>query len=76
MAAYFTSISQPSRATYVNELREYVRRVGDRRGLSEKLVWFNVDWIEAPIAEPDWWIVAGRRARSRSFVAETVAKWD
>jgi hypothetical protein len=53
MAAYFTSISQPSRATYVNELREYVRRLGDRRGPSEKLVWFNVDWIEAPLPAPD-----------------------
>jgi hypothetical protein len=53
MAAYFTSISQPSRSTYVNELREYVRRVGDRRGPAEKLVWFNVDWIESPVAEPE-----------------------
>jgi predicted DCC family thiol-disulfide oxidoreductase YuxK len=53
MQSYFTSISQPSRSTYVNELREYVRRIGDRRGPGDKLVWFNVDWIEAPISAPD-----------------------
>jgi hypothetical protein len=53
MAAYFTSIGQPSRSVYVNELREYVRRVGDLRSPSDKLVWFNVDWIEAPIASPE-----------------------
>jgi hypothetical protein len=53
MNAYFTSISQPTRSAYVNELREYVRRRGERGGPSDKLVWFNVDWIEAPIAAPD-----------------------
>jgi hypothetical protein len=53
MAVYFTNISQPSRATYVNELREYVRRFGSRRDPSERVVWFNVDWIEAPIAAPE-----------------------
>jgi hypothetical protein len=53
MAAYFASIGQPSHAVYVNELREYVRRVGDLRSPSDKLVWFNVDWIEAPIAPPE-----------------------
>jgi predicted DCC family thiol-disulfide oxidoreductase YuxK len=53
LSAYFTSISQPSRSTYVNELREYVRRLGDRRGPTDKLVWFNIDWIEAPIPAPD-----------------------
>jgi hypothetical protein len=53
MAAYFTSISQPSRVVYVNELREYVRRVGDLRSPPDKLVRFNVDWIEAPIADPE-----------------------
>jgi hypothetical protein len=53
MLAYFTNISQPSRSTYVNELREYLRRVGDRRAPGDKLVWFNVDWIEAPISAPE-----------------------
>jgi hypothetical protein len=53
MAAYFTSIGQSSRSVYVSELREYVRRVGDLRSPSDKLVWFNVDWIEAPIASPE-----------------------
>jgi hypothetical protein len=37
----------------VNELREYVRRFGSRRDPSERVVWFNVDWIEAPIAAPE-----------------------
>ncbi len=53
MAAYFTSISQPSHAIYVGELRDYVRRVGDQRSPADKLVWFNVDWVEAPIAAPE-----------------------
>ena len=52
MSAYFTNISQPSHATYVGELREYVRRLGEGRGAKDKLVWFNVDWIESPIAPP------------------------
>jgi predicted DCC family thiol-disulfide oxidoreductase YuxK len=52
MGSYFTSISQPSRAIYVNELREYVRRRGERGGPSDQLVRFNVDWIESPIAAP------------------------
>jgi hypothetical protein len=53
MAAYFTSISLPSRVTYVNELREYVRRTGDLRSPADKLVRFNVDWVESPIADPE-----------------------
>ena len=38
---------------YVSELKEYVRRLGDRRSSNEQLVWFNVDWIESPIALPE-----------------------
>jgi hypothetical protein len=53
MGAYFTNISQPRRADYVGELREYVRRLFDRRESKDKLVWFNVDWIESPIAPPE-----------------------
>jgi hypothetical protein len=53
MAAYYTNISQPSRAVYVNEFREYVRRLDSRRGPSEKAIWFNVDWVEAPIPAPE-----------------------
>lgn len=52
LSAYFMNISQPSHAIYVGELREYVGRLGDRRGANDKLVWFNVDWIESPIAPP------------------------
>jgi hypothetical protein len=53
MSAYFASISQPSRSIYVGELRDYVRRMGDLKSPSDRLVWFNVDWVEAPIAEPE-----------------------
>jgi predicted DCC family thiol-disulfide oxidoreductase YuxK len=52
MASYFTSISQPSRMIYVDELRNYIQRLGDQRDLGDKIVWFNVNWFEVPIPSP------------------------
>ena len=52
MGAYFTSINQSSRMMYVDELRNYLQRIGDLRDSGDKLVWFNVNWIEAAIPPP------------------------
>jgi hypothetical protein len=52
MAAYFASISQPSRMIYVDEMRNYIQRIGDQRETGDKLVWFNVNWFEVPIPSP------------------------
>jgi hypothetical protein len=52
MGAYFASINQSSRMMYVDELRNYLQRLGDLRESGDKLVWFNVNWIEAAIPPP------------------------
>jgi predicted DCC family thiol-disulfide oxidoreductase YuxK len=53
MAAYFASINQPNRVIYVDEFRNYLQRLSDQRDANDKLVWFNVNWIEAPIPPPE-----------------------
>jgi predicted DCC family thiol-disulfide oxidoreductase YuxK len=53
MAAYFSSINQPSKVIYVDELRNYLQKLGDQRDPSDKVAWFNVNWIEAPIPPPE-----------------------
>jgi predicted DCC family thiol-disulfide oxidoreductase YuxK len=53
MSAYFANINQPNRVTYVDELKNYIQRLSDAREASDKLVWFNVNWIEAPIPSQD-----------------------
>jgi predicted DCC family thiol-disulfide oxidoreductase YuxK len=53
MSAYFASINQPNRVTYVDEMKNYIQRLSDQREAGDKLVWFNVNWIEAPIPSPD-----------------------
>ncbi len=52
LAAYFTNISQPNRLIYVDEMRNYIQRIGDQRESGDKLVWFNVNWFEALIPAP------------------------
>jgi predicted DCC family thiol-disulfide oxidoreductase YuxK len=53
MAAYFTSISQPRNANYLDGLRDYVTRVGDERPPTDRPTAYTVSWVEAPIAPPD-----------------------
>jgi predicted DCC family thiol-disulfide oxidoreductase YuxK len=53
MAAYFASINQPNRVVYVDEMKNYLQRLSDQREAGDKLVYFNVNWIEAPIPSPD-----------------------
>jgi predicted DCC family thiol-disulfide oxidoreductase YuxK len=53
MAAYFSNINQPARTVYVDEMKNYVQRLSDLREAGDKLTWFNVNWIEAPIPSPD-----------------------
>jgi hypothetical protein len=53
MAALFASINQPNRVIYVDEFRNYLQRLSDQRESNDKLVWFNVNWIEAPIPAPE-----------------------
>jgi predicted DCC family thiol-disulfide oxidoreductase YuxK len=53
LSAYFFSINQPNRVLYVDELKNYIQRLSDARETGDKLVWFNVNWIEAPIPSPD-----------------------
>jgi predicted DCC family thiol-disulfide oxidoreductase YuxK len=53
MSAYFTSISQPANATYLDGLRDYVSRVGDERPPSDRPTAYTVSWMEAPIALSD-----------------------
>jgi len=53
MSAYFTNISQPSRAIYLDGLREYVTRIGDDRPASDRPTAYTVSWVEEPIAPPD-----------------------
>jgi len=53
LAAYFVNINQVSKVMYVDEMRNYIQRLGDQRDPSDKLVWFNINWIEAPIPPPE-----------------------
>jgi hypothetical protein len=53
MSAYFVSIAQSSRSIDVDELRDYLRRRGEKRGADDEWLWFNVDWVETPIAPPE-----------------------
>jgi hypothetical protein len=34
-------------------MRNYIQRLGDQSDSTDKLVWFNVNWIEAPIPPPE-----------------------
>jgi hypothetical protein len=71
MSAYFSNISRSDRVIYVDELKNYVQRLSDQRDANDKLVWFNVNWLEAPIPPPDGaqpemaGIVPSRRLTSR-----------
>jgi len=65
MAAYFLTISQPSKVMYVDEMRNYIQRLGDQREPADKLSWFNVNWIEAPIPPPE----GGEPAETAGMVA-------
>ncbi|HMJ56616.1 MAG TPA: DCC1-like thiol-disulfide oxidoreductase family protein [Polyangiaceae bacterium] len=53
MGAYFTSVSQPAHAIYLDGLRDYVTRIGDERPPSDRPTAYTVSWLEAPIALPD-----------------------
>jgi len=53
IAAYFSNISQPARATYIDGLRDYIQKLGDKRDPNDKLVSFTVNWVDAPIPPPE-----------------------
>ena len=53
LGAYFSSINKPERVLYVDEMRNYIQRLSDQRDTGDKLTWFNVNWIEAPIPSPN-----------------------
>jgi predicted DCC family thiol-disulfide oxidoreductase YuxK len=51
--AYFTNVSQPARANYLDGLKDYVTRIGDERPPSDRPTAFTVLWLESPMAPPE-----------------------
>jgi predicted DCC family thiol-disulfide oxidoreductase YuxK len=52
-SAYFSNIGQPSRAGYLDGLRDYVNRIGDERDPADRPTAWVASHLEAPIAPPD-----------------------
>jgi len=66
--AYFTRISEPRSAPYLDGLREFMRRrAGGQRG-ADGVISFTISWVVTPLAPPGVELRAESRVRARIAV--------